>query len=71
MTIQLMQVPGHMRTDANETADQLARQGSSPLTKPQPALDISIKVARGVIRGCMNKKHEYWQSTVDKNRLSS
>jgi len=45
-------------------ADQLARQGSShALTGPQPAVGISVKVARGVIRGWKNRKHEeYWQS---------
>jgi hypothetical protein len=36
----------------NEIADHLARQGSSlALTGPEPALGISAKVARGVIRG--------------------
>jgi hypothetical protein len=43
---------------------QLARPGSShALTGPQLALGISVKVARGVIRGWKNRKHEeYWQS---------
>jgi len=42
-----------------KVADQLARQGfSHPLTGPQPALGISVKVARGVIRGWKNMKHE-------------
>jgi ribonuclease HI len=27
--LQLVWVPGHMETDGNETADELARQGSS------------------------------------------
>jgi hypothetical protein len=41
-----------MRIDGNEIADQLARQGSSlPLIGPKPALGLSAKVARGVIRG--------------------
>jgi len=40
-----------MGIDGNERANQLARKGSShPLTVPDPALDISAKVARGVIR---------------------
>jgi hypothetical protein len=44
-------VPGHKGNDGNETADQYARHGSSlPLTGPEPALGISAKVARGVIR---------------------
>jgi hypothetical protein len=44
--------------------DQLARQGSSrPFIGPAPALGISTKIAREVIRGWTNRKHtEYWQS---------
>jgi hypothetical protein len=59
-----------MGSDGNEMADQLARQGFSPLTGPEPpALGISAKVAREVIRGWMSKKHEeYWQS-MDKSKL--
>jgi ribonuclease HI len=62
--IQLLWVPGHMGIDGNVMADQLARQGSShPLTGPEPALGISAEVARDVIQGWTNKKHEeYWQS---------
>lgn len=62
--IQLMWVPGHMGTDGNKMADQLVRQGSScPLTGPEPALGISAKVAREVIRNWTNRKHEeHWQS---------
>jgi ribonuclease HI len=49
--IQLVLVPGHMGIDGNEIADQLAKQGSShPFIGPEPALGISAKVARGVIR---------------------
>jgi hypothetical protein len=53
-----------MGIDGNEMAAQLARQGSSrPFIGPQPALGISAKIAREVIRGWMNRKHaEYWQS---------
>jgi len=41
-----------MGIDGNEMADQLATQGSShPFIGPQPALDISAKAARDVIRG--------------------
>ena len=49
--IQLVWVPGHMGIDWNEIADQLARQGSPfLLTGPEPALGMSAKTARGVIR---------------------
>jgi hypothetical protein len=48
-----------MGIDGNEIADQLARQGSShPLTGPEPALGISAKVAKGVIRDWMSRRHE-------------
>jgi len=41
-----------MVIDWNETADQLARQGSPLLlTGPEPALGMSTKTARGVITG--------------------
>jgi hypothetical protein len=53
-----------MGIDGNEILDQLARQGCShPLTRLEPALGISAKVARGVIRDWPSSKHEnYWQS---------
>jgi hypothetical protein len=52
-----------MGTDVNEIGDQLARQGSShPLTGPEPALGISAKVAREVIRDCTSRKDDHWQS---------
>jgi hypothetical protein len=62
--VQLIWVPGHMGIDGNEIADQLARQGSSrPFIGPDPALGISAKIAREVIRGWTNRKHTgYWQS---------
>jgi ribonuclease HI len=62
--IQLIWVPGHMGTDENETASQLARQGSShPPIGPEPALGISAKVARQMITDWMTRKHEeHWQS---------
>jgi hypothetical protein len=52
-----------MGIDGNEIADQLARQGSShPLTRPEPALCISVKVAGGVIADWTSRKHEeHWQ----------
>jgi ribonuclease HI len=61
--VQLIWVPGHMEIYGNEMADQLTRQDSScPFIGPQPALGISAKIAREVIRGWTNRKHtEYWQ----------
>jgi hypothetical protein len=48
-----------MRIDGNETVHQLEKQGSSlPLIGPHPALGMSAKVAKGVIRGWMRRKHE-------------
>jgi hypothetical protein len=57
-------VPGHLRIDGNEMADHLARQGSSrPFIEPEPALGISVKIAREVIMEWTNRKHtEYWKS---------
>jgi len=44
-------VPGSIGIDGNEVADQLARHCfSCPLVGPEPALGISTKVARGVMR---------------------
>jgi hypothetical protein len=56
-------VPRH-GIDGNKTADHLARQSSPfPLTGPEPALGISEKIVRGVIRGFTSGKHkEYWHS---------
>jgi hypothetical protein len=53
-----------MGIDGNEIADQLARQGSThPLIGPEPALDISAKFARGIVRDWTSRKHEEdWQS---------
>jgi hypothetical protein len=48
-----------MGVDGNETADQLARKGSSqPFIGPETALSICAKVARGVVRYWMSRKHE-------------
>jgi len=44
-------VPGNIGLGGNEVADQLARHYfSCQLIGPEPALGISTKVARGVIR---------------------
>ena len=49
---------GHMGISRNETADELARQGSlHPLLGPEHALGIFAKVARGVIRDWTNRKY--------------
>lgn len=54
--IQLVWVLGHMGVDG-AIVDQLARQGCThPLTRPEPALGIYVKVTRGVIRGWMSTK---------------
>jgi len=48
-----------MGVDRNEIADQLARECSShPLIGLDPALGISPKVARGVMRDWISRKHE-------------
>jgi Ribonuclease HI len=48
--IQLVWVPGHMGTDGNETADELAKESSShPLKDPEPVLGISADNGRRVI----------------------
>jgi len=48
-----------MGIDWNEIADQLARQGSPLLLiRPEPALGMSAKTARGMIRGWMIRKHK-------------
>jgi hypothetical protein len=61
---QLVWVPEHMGIDGNEIADLLARQGSShPFIGPEPALGISAKAAREVIKYWTSRKHEeHWQS---------
>jgi hypothetical protein len=56
--IQMFLMPGHTGNNGNETADKLARQGSShPLIGPEHALGISAKFARGVIRDWTSRKH--------------
>jgi ribonuclease HI len=49
--IELVWVLGHVGTDGNETADQLARQVSTiPLTGPEPSLGTYAKDVRGLTR---------------------
>jgi hypothetical protein len=59
-----------MGIDGNEKADQLARQGSSrPFIGPEPALGISAKVAREVIRdGQVKNLWSTGSAYVDKAR---
>jgi len=63
-SIQMFWMPGHMGNDGNETADKLARQGSShPLIRPERAIGASVKFARGVISDWTSgKQEECWQS---------
>jgi len=53
-----------VRIDTIEMADQLDSQGSShPLTGPEPTVDISARVSRGLSRDWMSREDgEYWQS---------
>jgi hypothetical protein len=38
----------------------------------EPILDISAKIARGVIRSCMKRKHDgYWQSIRGQSQTKS
>jgi len=49
--VQLVWVPGRMGIVGNEIPDQLARVVSSrPLIGPEPALGVSAKVTRRVMR---------------------
>jgi ribonuclease HI len=58
-TVQLVWVTEHLGIEGNEIAQELAIEGlSHPLTGPKTILGISAKVARGVIRCWMNRKHE-------------
>jgi len=54
---------GHMGIDVSEIADHKLEQAPQPHIGPGPGLGICLKVARGVIRDWMNRKHEkQWQS---------
>jgi len=67
--VQLVWVPGHVRIDGNEIADYVARESSShPLRRPEHALGISAKVARGVIGDWKNKKHEEYLQSIREQR---
>jgi hypothetical protein len=49
--VQLVWAPGQTEIVENEIADQLAKVGSShPHIGPEPALGVSAKVARGVMK---------------------
>jgi len=62
---QLVRVPVYMGIDGNEITDQLARQDSSHLLiGPEPALGVTAKVARVVIRGWKSRKHEEYQQSI-------
>jgi hypothetical protein len=60
-----------MEIDGNEMAEQLAKQGPShPFTGPQPALGVSAKVARGVIRDwTSSKRKKHWQSICGQRQV--
>ena len=62
--MKLASVPGHMGFDGNEIAEELAKQSYSHLLiGPEPAIGVTAKVARRVIRDWINRKHEeHWQS---------
>jgi len=67
--IEVVQVPGHMWTDGNETVDQLVSKAPHiHLKVPQPSLGTLTKAARGEIRGCMSRKYEHWQSIHGKRQ---
>jgi hypothetical protein len=54
-----------MGIDGNEITDQLARQNSSrSLIGSGPALGITAKIARVVIRGWKSRKHEEYQQSI-------
>jgi ribonuclease HI len=55
-------VPGHERIDGNERADQLAKLGSErPFTGPEPTCDISLGVAKKVVRDWTFSDHrKHW-----------
>jgi hypothetical protein len=51
--------------DGNEIPEQLATEGPShPLTGPEFAVGIFVKVARGVIRYQTNRKHEKCRQSI-------
>ena len=62
--MKLASVPWHMGFDGNEIADELARQSYSHLLIGlEPAIGITAKVARRVIRDSISRKHEeHWHS---------
>jgi hypothetical protein len=66
--VQLIWVPGHEGVVGNETADQPARTRSEhPVTVPQPACGISVRVAKKVVRDWTNRNHhkKHWESITE------
>jgi len=54
---------GCMGIDGSKLADHWLEQAPQPHTGPEPPVGICLKVARGVIRDWINRKHEeQWQS---------
>ena len=67
-------VPKHMRINANETADELATQGSSPpLIGPNPMLGTSVKGVEGGESGIgkVGNMKSIGSPLVDKGKLRS
>ena len=60
-----------MEIGGNETADQLARRGSSHLhIGPEPAFGISTKISRGIIRDWTCRTHkQHWQYTHEQRHI--
>jgi hypothetical protein len=59
--VQKTRVPGHEGIDGKETADLLAKlRSESPLIGPEPASDISVVVAKKVIRGLNIRDHRIY-----------
>jgi len=65
-------MPGHMGSDGNEIAYQLARHCSShTLRGPELALGISVKVVKGVMSNWTNKHRSIGSLYMNESRLSA